>query len=63
MGVCILLFVIFVVLMLILYVRVTVAIRNAGRNVVKVGKEKAANEARVRWRDTVERVMEKRSVS
>lgn len=63
MGVCILLFVIFVVLMLILYVRVTMAIRNAGRRVIKVGKEEVSNSARVRLSDTVKRVMEKRSVS
>lgn len=63
MGVCILLFVIFVVLMLILYVRVIMAIRNTGKRIVNVGKEEVSNRAQVRFRDTVERVMKKRSVS
>ena len=63
MGVCILLFVIFVVLMLILYVRVTMAIRNTGKRIVNVGKEEVSNRARVRFKDKVKRVMEKRGVS
>lgn len=63
MGVCIMLFVIFVVLMLILYTRVTMAIRNAGRNVANVGKETVANGARGRFRDAVNSVMKTRNVS
>lgn len=63
MGVCILLFVIFVVLLLVLYVKITTSIRNAARNAFSVGKEKAANEARTRFKDTVYKVMEKRSAS